>query len=119
MVGSAHGQLTFKGSYRLARGKAFESLRTQTTRMGPAAHSRGPGRKQGSGKPVDEAGSPGRRISGSKAPTRPWGTVAPERGAARQGARASGARGRGSRFSGRSLDVCEGSRSDQKRVRGC
>ncbi len=30
MVGSAHGQLTFKRSHRLARGKAFESLRTQT-----------------------------------------------------------------------------------------
>jgi transposase len=32
---------------------------------------------------VDEAGPPGRRSSGSKAPTRPWSTAAPERGAAR------------------------------------
>src|SRR3712207_5234106 len=32
MVGSAHGQLTFKRSHRLARGKAFESLRTQARR---------------------------------------------------------------------------------------
>ena len=89
---SAHGQLTFKTSHRLARGKAFESLRTQSTRMVPAAHSRGPGCEQGSGKPVvDEAGSPRRRSSGSKAPTRSWSTAAPERGATRQGARASGA----------------------------
>src|SRR5215211_3511540 len=64
MVGSANGQLTFKRSHRLARGKAFESLRTQTRRLVPAADSRGPGREQGSGEPVDEAGSRGRRSSG-------------------------------------------------------
>src|SRR3954468_4008551 len=33
MVGFAHGQLTFERSHRLARGKAFESLGTQTRRM--------------------------------------------------------------------------------------
>src|SRR5215217_2328288 len=60
MVGSANGQLTFKRSHRLARGKAFESLRTQARRMVPAANSRSPGREQGGGKPVDEA-SPRRR----------------------------------------------------------
>src|SRR5215216_4489762 len=32
MIGSAHGQLTFKRSHRLARGKALESLGTQTRR---------------------------------------------------------------------------------------
>ena len=46
MVGSAHGQITFKGSYRLARRKAFESLGTQTRRKVPAADRRGPGREQ-------------------------------------------------------------------------
>src|SRR5215216_2870390 len=111
MVGSAHGQLTFKRSHRLARGKAFESLRTQATRVVSATDSRGPGREQGSGEPVDEAGSP-RRGSGSKAPTRPWSTAALERGAARQGTRASGAGSRGSRLSGRGMDVREGSYSD-------
>src|SRR3712207_7998689 len=92
MVGSAHGQLTFKRSHRLARGKAFESLRTQARRMLPAANSRSPGGEQGGGKPVDEA-SPRRRGSrGSKAPTCPWSTAAPERGAADETTRASGTR---------------------------
>jgi transposase len=35
MVGSAHGQLTFERSHRLARGKAFESLGAQAKRMLP------------------------------------------------------------------------------------
>src|SRR5215211_6169645 len=118
MVGSAHGQLTFKRSHRLARGKAFESLGTQTRRMVSAADSRGPGREQGSGEPVDEAGSRGRRSSGPKAPTRPWSIAAPERGAADETARASGAGSRGSRLSGRSVDVRESGYSDPKRVRG-
>ncbi len=47
MVGSDHGQLTFEGSYRLARRKAFESVGTQTKRMVSAAHSRGPRCEQG------------------------------------------------------------------------
>src|SRR4051812_39405841 len=117
MVGLAHGQLTFKRSYRLARRKAFESLGTQTRRMVPAADSRGPGREQRSGKPVDEAGTPGRG-GGAKAPTCSRSATAPERGAARRSARASGAGSRGARFPGRGMDVCEGSRSDQKRVWG-
>ncbi len=117
MVGSAHGQLTFKGSYRLARGKTFESLGTQTRRVVPAADSRGPGREQGGGKPVDEAGPRG-RVGGSKAPTCSRSATAPERGAARRGARASGAGSRGARFSGRGMDVREGSRSDPKGVWG-
>src|SRR5215217_3698417 len=116
MVGSAHGQLTFKRSHRLARGKALESLRTQTRRMVSAADSRGPGREQGSGEPVDEAGSPGRRSSGSKAPTRPWSIAAPERGAADETARASGAGSRGSRLSRRGVDLREGGYSDPKGV---
>src|SRR5215203_7337013 len=116
MVGSAHGQLTFKRSHRLARGKALESLRTQTRRMVPAADSRGPGREQGSGEPVDEAGSRGKRGGGSKAPTRPWSTAAPERGAARQATRTSGAGSQGARFPGRSVDVRESGYSDPKGV---
>jgi hypothetical protein len=55
--------------------RAFE-LKTRS-RMLPAAHSRGPGREQGSGEPVDEAGSRRRRrrrSSGSKAPTPPGAT---------------------------------------------
>src|SRR5829696_3373054 len=86
--------------------------------MVSAADSRGPGREQGSGEPVDEAGSPGRRSSGPKAPTRPWSIAAPERRAARQGARASGAGSRGSRLSGRIVDVRESGYSDPKGVRG-
>ena len=58
MVGSAHGRLTFKGSHRLARGKAFEGLRTQAARVASAADSRGSRREQGSAEPVGEAGSP-------------------------------------------------------------
>src|SRR5215216_5024800 len=118
MVGSAHGQLTFKRSHRLARGEALESLRTQTRRMVPPADSRGPGREQGSGEPVDEAGSRGRRSSGPKAPTRPWSIAAPERGAADETARASGAGSRGSRLSRECMDVRESGYSDPKRVWG-
>src|SRR3982751_2227511 len=117
MVGFAHGQLTFERSHRLARGKAFESLGTQTRRMASAAHSRRPGREQGGGEPVDEAGSP-RRSSGSKAPTRPWSTAAPERGAADETTRASGAGSRGSRLSRSSVDVRESGYSDPKGVWG-
>src|SRR3954468_7346846 len=115
MVGSAHGQLTFKGSYRLARRKAFERLGTQTRRMVSAADSRCPGREQGSGKPVDEAGTRG-RVGGAKAPTCSRSATALERGAARRSARASKAGSRGTRFPGRGMDVCEGSRGDPKRV---
>src|SRR5215204_6023994 len=86
--------------------------------MVSAADSRGPGREQGSGEPVDEAGSPGRRSSGPKAPTRPWSIAAPERGAADETARASGAGSRGSRLSGRIVDVRESGYSDPKGVRG-
>src|SRR5215212_3064080 len=50
MVGSANGQLTFKRSHRLARGKAFESLRTQRRGVAPAANSPSPGCEQGGGK---------------------------------------------------------------------
>src|SRR5688572_19542117 len=46
--------------------------------MVPAAHSRGPGREQGSGKPVDEAGSRWHRSRRSKAPTRSWSTAPPQ-----------------------------------------
>src|SRR5215204_1106766 len=86
--------------------------------MVSAADSRGPGREQGSGEPVDEAGSPGRRSSGPKAPTRPWSIAAPERGAADETARASGAGSRGSRLSGRIVDVRESGYSDPKGVWG-
>src|SRR5215204_3760386 len=96
--------------------RAFELK--QEGRLVPAADSRGPGREQGSGKPVDEAGSRGRRSSGPKAPTRPWSIAAPERGAADETARASGAGSRGSRLSGRSVDVRESGYSDPKGVRG-
>src|SRR5215213_3846235 len=70
--------------------------------MVSAAHSRSPGREQGSAKPVDEAGSRRRRRSrGSKAPTRPWSIAAPERATAdetilellERGAEAHGFRG--------------------------
>src|SRR5215218_4342151 len=67
-----------KRSHRLARRKAFESLRTQGRRMVSATNSRSPGREQGGGKPVDEAGPRRRGSGGSEAPTRPWGTAAPE-----------------------------------------
>src|SRR3954464_3110833 len=85
--------------------------------MVPTADSRGPGREQRSGEPVDEA-SARRRNSGSKAPTRSWSPTAPERGAARQGARASASGSRGSRFSGRSMDVRESGYRDPKGVWG-
>src|SRR5215207_7183243 len=42
--------------------RAFELK--QEGRLVPAADSRGPGREQGSGEPVDEVGSRGRRSSG-------------------------------------------------------
>src|SRR5215216_5516880 len=100
MVRSAHGQLTLKRSHRLARRKTFESLRAQTRRMVSAANSPSTGREQGSGKPVDEAGSRRRGSRGSKAPTCPRSATAPERGAADEATRASGARSRGSRFPG-------------------
>jgi hypothetical protein len=56
-----------KGGHRLARGKAFESLRTQTTRVVPARDSRRPGREQGGGEPLDEAGIRGRGRSSQEA----------------------------------------------------
>src|SRR5215208_2901124 len=97
--------------------RAFELK--QEGRLVPAADSRGPGREQGSGEPVDEAGSRGRRSSGPKAPTRPWSIATPERGAADETARASGAGSRGSRLSGRIVDVRERvAISDPKGVRG-
>src|SRR5918999_450344 len=117
MVRSAHGQLTFKGSHPLARRKAFESLGTQARRMVPAAHSRGPRREEGSGEPVDEAGTRGRR-GGAKAPACSRSVPASERGAARRSTRASGAGSISARFPGRGMDVREGSRSDPKRVWG-
>ena len=69
--------------------------------MVSATNIRGPGREQGSGKPVDEAGSRRRGSRSSKAPTRSWSTAAPERGRARsevpelleRGAEAHGFRG--------------------------
>src|SRR5215203_772537 len=97
MVGSAHGQFTFEGSHGLARRKAFEGLGAKEGGMVSAAHSRCPGREQGSGEPVDEAGSRGRG-GGSKAPARSRSVAALERGAARPIARAFGTRSRGVRF---------------------
>src|SRR5215216_6988873 len=96
--------------------RAFELK--QEGRMVPPADSRGPGREQGSGEPVDEASSRGRRSSGPKAPTRPWSIAAPERGAADETARASGAGSRGSRLSRECMDVRESGYSDPKRVWG-
>src|SRR5215217_7117174 len=82
MVGSAHGQLTFKRSHRLARGKALESLRTQTRRMVPPADSRGPGRERGAarqGARASGAGSRGSRLSGRSVDVRESGYSDPKR----------------------------------------
>src|SRR5829696_2850042 len=84
--------------------------------MVTAAHSRSPWRQQGSGEPVDEAGSRWRRSRSFKAPTRSRSTAAPERGAACQGSRASGTGSRGSRLSRRCVDVRAGGYSDPKGV---
>src|SRR5215218_8184586 len=86
--------------------------------MVSATDSRGPGREQGGGKPVDEASPRWRRCGGSKAPTRSRSTAAPERGAADEATRASRAGSQGSRLSGRGMDVREGGYSDSKGVRG-
>src|SRR5215208_6853081 len=116
MVGSVHGQFTFRRSHRLARGKTFESLGTQEGGVVPAADSRCPGREQRGREPMDEAGTP-RRGRGTKAPDRPRSYSAPERKAAPEAARASGAGSRGARFPGGGVDVFEGGYAHPKRVR--